>query len=306
MKDPYEVLGTPKTASQAEIRRAYRRLAKELHPDLHPGEKDYEARFKDVAAAYELLSDPEKRRRFDAGEIDASGMERPERRFYKAYAGGDEGEKYSRGFAFREGANMEDIINELFGGARPGRRPRIRMPGADVSYTMRVSFLDAARGARRRLTLPDGRTINVDIPAGIADRQSLRLKGQGQPGFGGGPPGDAFIEVHIEPHPFFTRKDMDVHVEVPVTLREAVLGGRIEVPTIDGSVALTIPENSNTGTVLRLKGRGIRDRKSGVRGDQYVKLKVVLPEKSDEKLKEFLHHWTPKPAEDVRRKAGMS
>jgi DnaJ-class molecular chaperone len=180
------------------------------------------------------------------------------------------------------------------------------MPGADVSYTLRVGFLDAANGARQRITLPDGRAIDVNIPEGTHDRQTLRLKGQGQPGMGGGEAGDAYIEIHVEPHAFFTRKDNDVHVEVPVTVDEAVLGAKIEVPTVSGTVNLTVPAGSNTGTTLRLKGRGILDSRTKARGDQYVKLKVVLPDSPDDELRSFVEQWAKTHKYDVRRKAGMS
>jgi DnaJ-class molecular chaperone len=165
--------------------------------------------------------------------------------------------------------------------------------------------LDAANGARQRITLPDGRTIDVNIPEGTHDRQTLRLKGQGQPGMGGGEPGDAYIEIHVEPHAFFMRKDNDVHVEVPVTLDEAVAGAKIEVPTVSGTVNLTVPAGSNTGTTLRLKGRGVLDSRTKTRGDQYVKLKVVLPDAPDEELRSFIEEWAKTHKYDVRRKAGM-
>lgn len=299
MKDPYEVLGVKRDANPDEIKKAYRQLAKKLHPDLNPGNAEAASKFKDVSAAYDLLADPEKRARFDRGEIDASGAEQPERRYYRAYAEGPEGAKYSGSPHF----DPEDLFADLFGGARGGRRFRAR--GADVSYVLPVDFLEAAVGAKKRVTMPDGRVLDVAIPAGTEDRQTLRLKGQGQPGFGGGPAGDAYIEVHIQPHAFFTRKDMDVHVEVPVSLSEAVLGGKITVPTVDGDVTLTVPRGSNTGSTLRLKGRGIKDRKSGVRGDQYVKLRIVLDDPADPDLVRFVESWEKGRNADVRARAGM-
>ena len=170
---------------------------------------------------------------------------------------------------------------------------------------MPVEFLEAAAGAKKRVTMADGSVLDVNIPAGTEDRQTLRLKGQGQPGFGGAPAGDAYIEVHIQPHAFFTRKDNNIHLELPVSLTEAVLGGRITVPTIDGDVAMTIPKGSNTGTTLRLKGRGIVDRKSKQRGDEYVKLKVVLPEGEDPELARFVESWDKGRADDVRTRLGF-
>jgi DnaJ-class molecular chaperone len=312
MKDPYEVLGVPKDADEDRIKKAYRALAKKHHPDLHPGDKSALAKFQEIQGAYDILSDKDKRRRFDSGEIDASGAERPPRNFYRAYADGGAGDS-GKYYNFAEGADIdiEDLFS-MFGGAGAGgargrgRGAGVKMPGADVSYTLRVSFLDAANGARQRITLPDGRTIDVAIPEGTHDRRTLRLKGQGQPGMGGGEAGDAYIEIHVEPHAFFTRKDNDVHVELPVTLDEAVLGAKVEVPTVSGPVTLTIPKGSNTGTTLRLKGRGILDARTKARGDQYVRLKVVLPDAPDEGLTRFVDEWAKTHKYDVRRKAGMS
>ncbi len=286
MRDPYEILGVRRDASEAEIKKAYRQLAKKYHPDLNPGNAEAASRFKDISAAYDLLSDPVKRARYDRGEIDVTGAERPERHFYRAYAEGPEGMKYGAGPGF----DPEDLFAELFGRGRRGRGFAAR--GADVSYVLPVDFLEAAVGAKKRVTMPDGRTLEITIPPGTEDRQTLRLKGQGEPGIGGGPPGDAYIEVHLQPHAFFTRKDNDVHVELPVSLAEAVLGGKITVPTIDGDVVMTVPRGANTGTVLRLKGRGIVDRRSGQRGDQYVKLKVVLPDPPDPELTRFVENWS--------------
>lgn len=306
MKDPYEILGVSRTATADEIKKAYRKLAKKLHPDLNPGQKDVEAQFKEVTGAYDLLSDAEKRRRFDAGEIDAAGQERPERQYYRQYAYSNDGARYAGDFG-DDGGVGEDIFSELFGRAGRGRRTgNIRMRGSDVTYTLEVPFLDAARGARKRLTLPDGRTLDVNIPAGTHDRQMLRLKGQGSPGIGGGPAGDAYIEIHVAPDAHFRSKDNDVHLDLPVTLQEAVLGGRVEVPTIDGTVTMTVPAGSNSGTTLRLKGKGMVDPSSKQRGDQYVHLSVVLPDDEDGALKEAIGRWAETHSYDVRRKAGLA
>jgi DnaJ-class molecular chaperone len=310
MRNPYEVLGVARDATAEQIKSAHRALAKKLHPDLHPNDKDALGKFQEVQAAYDLVSDAEKRKRYDAGEIDESGAERPQRRYYHSYADSPEGDKYHDVFGQGGGHGFEDLFSDLFGsgagatGAR--RRASIRMPGADVSYTLRVPFLDAANGARQRLALPDGKTIDVTIPEGTRDRQTLRLKGQGMPGIGGAPPGDAYVEIHVEPHAFFTRKDNDIHVEVPVSLDEAVLGAKIEVPTVSGKVTLTVPNGSNTGTTLRLKGRGVLDQRSKTRGDQYVRLKVVLPDAPDAELEDFVRRWAPTRKDDARRKAGMT
>ncbi len=309
MRDPYTVLGVAKTASDDEIRQAFRKLAKKNHPDLNPGDKEAEARFKEISQANEILSDAEKRRRFDAGEIDASGQEMPPRGFYRDEAGGPAGQKYRRAGGAEEFVDMGGIFSEMFGQRRGGGGggfgfggpEGFDMGGLPVSYTLAVPFLVAARGGKQRVTLPDNRTLDIDVPEGTTNGTTLRLKGQGMPGGKGQPAGDAFVEIHVQPHAFFEPRDSDIHVEVPVTLSEAVLGGRIKVPTVGGSVMLNVPAGSNTGSTLRLKGRGLLDRKSGQRGDQYVKLKVVLPDKPDDKLKAFLESWETGKAQDTRQ-----
>jgi len=300
MRDPYEILQVARTASADEIKKAYRKLAKKLHPDLNPGNKAVEQQFKEVSAAYDLLSDPEKRRRYDRGEIDASGMERPQRSYYRNYAEAGDGAKY---WDFgSETFSAEDLFADLFG-SRRGRGRGVRMRGADVTYTTTVDFLDAARGARRRITLEDGKALDITIPPGTEDGQTLRLKGQGRPGVGGGEAGDAFIEIRVLPHPYFTRQGNDVHLDLPVTLPEALLGATVTVPTIEGKVSLKIPPGSNTGTTLRLRGRGIA--REGQRGDQYVKLRVMLPERPDRDLTDFIRRWAEANPYDVRGKAGI-
>jgi DnaJ-class molecular chaperone len=303
MRDPYEVLGVPRNASAEDIKQSYRKLAKKLHPDLNPGNKKAEHSFKEVSAAYDLLSDPEKKARFDRGEIDASGAER-QQPFYKAYAEGEEGARYRR-FDGDESPFADDLFADLFR-ARAGGRQTFRMRGADVSYSLEVDFLEAANGVTRRVTLADGKTLDVTIPPGTEDAQTLRLKGQGQPGMGGAPAGDAFIEIHVRPHPFFTRTGNDVHVELPVSLSEAVLGGSVNLATIDGKVALKIPAGSNSGTVLRLKGKGVLSQATRQRGDQLVKLTLMLPDRIDPELKEFVERWSQAHGYDPRSKAGFA
>lgn len=315
MRDPYEVLGIGRSASQDEIKKAYRKLAKELHPDLNPGNAAVEQRFKEVSQAYGILGDADKRRRFDAGEIDASGQEDPSRGFYRTYAeaGGAHGTggKYTR-YAFDEDFSADDIFADLFGGAfrRDGRhtegRQRTPQRGADVHYTVEVDFLEAAAGARKRIQLSDGKTLDVTIPEGTEEGQTLRLKGKGRPGLYGGPHGDAFLEVHIAPHRHFTRKGSDVHLELPVTLAEALQGAQINVPTVHGKVAMKVPAGANAGTTLRLKGKGIKDRTAGTYGDQFVKLKVMLPEQPDTELTDFVAKWSEQHPYDPRRKAGLA
>ncbi len=296
--DPYEALGVKKNASADELQKAYRRLAKKFHPDLNPENKKAEQQFKEVAAAYELLSDPEKRARFDLGEIDAHGAERPRRRNYRG-ANGDASDYASGpGFAGFAGFDGEDIFAEMFRSARSGGARR----GRDVRYELELDFLDAVNGAKRSLRLPDGSTIDVTIPPGVRDGQVLRLRGKGTPGAHGA--GDALIELRVAPHPFFRREGNDIRLEVPISLKEAVLGGKIKVPTPSGAATVTVPKHTNTGKVLRLKGNGVPGP-GGSRGDQYVTLKVVLPEKPDSKLDEFVAGWNPSSSERPRKRMGV-
>jgi DnaJ-class molecular chaperone len=297
--DLYATLGVGRNASQEDIKRAYRKLAKEMHPDLNPDKPEVGERFKQVTAAYDILSDPERRGRYDRGEIDASGQERPQYQ-YRDFAEDPAAGRYYTREGFGDEEQLHDFFEGLFGGRGAGRGFRVRGRGADVSYTLPVDFLEAARGAKKRVTMADGKTIDLTIPPGVHDRQTLRLKGQGMPGFEGGEPGDAYVEVHVQPHPFFERKDQNIHMDLPVSMPEAVLGGRIEVPTIDGPVTMTVPKGSNTGTTLRLRGRGVRDQKSGQRGDQYVRLQVALPKSQDAELEEFVRRWAGDHAYDPR------
>ncbi|MGE4220853.1 MAG: DnaJ C-terminal domain-containing protein [Alphaproteobacteria bacterium] len=285
MKDPYQILGVARTATAAEIKQAYRKLAKELHPDLNPGDSVVESRFKEVSAAYDLLSDADKRGQFDRGEINPDGSSR--------FAGG-----FRQGG--RAGPDFDDIFSDLFG-RRRGRARTAEMPGKNITYSVQVSFSDAILGTRRRITLYDGKSLQIAIPPGTADGQTLRLKGQGTPGMGGGIPGDALVQVQVEPHPLFRRIGDDIEIDLPVTLDEAVLGGRVDVPTVDGKVAMTVPAGANTGTRLRLKGKGA-PRTGGGRGDQYVRLLVQLPDNPDNELSEFVRNWAKRHSYDVRRR----
>jgi DnaJ-class molecular chaperone len=299
MKDPYETLGVTRSATDKEIKDAFKKLARKFHPDLHPGDKEAETKFKDISAANDLLKDKEKRRRFDTGEIDASGAERPQERFYRDFADGPAYTSHAAQDGFDNNEELEEFLAKAFAGR--GQQRTFRARGQDVSYELPVAFLDAANGATHTITLPEGKTLQVTVPEGAEDRQMLRLKEQGMPGYGGGPPGDAYVELHIQPHPFFLRKDENIHVEVPVTLKEAMLGGRIQVPTISQPVTVTVPKGSNTGTTLRLRERGIRNRKTGQRGHQLMTLKVVLPTAEEPELVEFLETWQPKREQDPRK-----
>jgi DnaJ-class molecular chaperone len=297
VKDPYEILGIARTASSDDIRQAYRRLAKKLHPDLHPGNKAFEERFKEVSIANDLLSDDVKRKRFDSGEIDASGAERPQQQYYKEYAAeAAPGHAYENPSGFRDFADSDDVFAELF--RRQARQSR-RVRGSDLLYRLTIEFLDAVLGITKRLTLPDGGTLDVTIPAGIQDGKTLRLKGKGAPSPGEGEPGDALVEISISPHRFFTRLGDDIHLELPITLAEAVLGARIKVPTPMGPVMLSVPKGSNTGAVMRLKGKGVARR--GGHGDEFVKLKVVLPTEPNPELEKFLASWSPGANYDPRK-----
>ena len=300
--DPYQTLGVKKDAPQDAIQKAYRRLAKKLHPDLNPGNKQAEEKFKEVSAAYDLLGDPDKRGRFDRGEIDASGAERPRQRYYRDFADAGADNPYASDAGFADFAGAEDILSEIFG--RQGRG-NIRMRGADARYHLALDFLDAINGGKRQLTLPDGSVLDVNIPPGTRDGQILRLRGKGRPGIGGGPPGDALIEIEVRPHRIFTREGDDIHVELPISLREAVLGGKVTVPTPSGSVTMTVPKWSNTGTVLRLKGRGVPRPGGGGSGDEYVTLKVMLPDKPDPELEKFVAQWQPATARNPREAMGV-
>lgn len=308
--DPYKTLGVAKTATQGEIKKAYRKLVKDLHPDLHPDDDAKLERFKAVSVAYDLLGDPEKRRRFDAGEIDASGQERPERQYYHQYAGQDGGRRYDPGPGFGDGAgavneeDLSDIFEHLFRGRRGGPaggdfQQEFHARGQDLRYHLEVDFLDAARGAKRRVTMPDGNTIEITIPPGVKDGQTLRLRGKGAPGFGKGEPGDALVTVSVSPHQVFTRSGDDIEMELPITFDEAVLGAKVDVPTVKGTVSVTIPKGGSSGRRLRLRGKGIKSTK-GKAGDQIIRLKIVLPEKIDTELEELARRWRDKAGFDPR------
>ncbi len=311
-EDPYKVLGVDKAASADDIRKAYRKLAKQHHPDLNPGNKAAEEKFKSVSAANELLSDTEKRARYDRGEIDESGADKPPPRSYRHYADAGAGERYaySGGQGF-EAEGFEDIFSTIFqnrgagggGGTQPnGARPS---RGRDAQYALTAEFLDAVNGAQKRLTLPDGQILDVRIPPGTADGDILRLRGKGSPGRDNGPAGDALIEISVMPHKFFRRDGQDIRLDLPVTVQEAVLGAKVNVPTPGGTVAMTLKPHSDTGTELRLRGRGVPAHGGpavgkAAAGDLYVRLQVVTGA-VDEKLEEFLRGWKPERSSDPRR-----
>ncbi len=285
--DPYQTLGVKRDASPEEIRKAYRRLAKKLHPDVNPGDSSAEQRFKDVSAAYNILNDAEQRARFDRGEIDASGAERPRQPYQRARTGTAQGAgRFEDGAGDFGGFGVDDLFSDLFGRGGTGR---FALRGQDVRTQLEVDFLDAVNGASKRVALPDGQTLDITIPPGTRDGQILRLRGKGMPGRDG-PPGDMLVEIGVRPHPFFSRDGDDIHLELPVSLTEATLGAQIQAPTPTGPVALRVPKGSNTGTVLRLRGKGVR-RRDGTRGDEYATLKVTLPDRPDPELENFAARW---------------
>jgi DnaJ-class molecular chaperone len=303
--DLYQTLGIQRGASEAEIKKAYRSLAKQLHPDRNKDNPNAAKRFSEVTAAYDLLSDKDKRAQYDRGEIDEQGQ--PKMPFGAGFGGaggprpgaGGGFEGFEGGFPGGDTADLSDLFEGLFGGATGRRggsggfggfRQRARPPqkGADIAYRLTVPFVEAATLKPQRITLADGKTIDLKLPNGVEDGTKIRLSGKGEQGPGG--PGDAIVTIAIAPHPFYRREGNDIRLDLPVTLKEAVLGGKVKVPTADGPVMLTIPKGSSSGKVLRLKGRGFHD-KSGKRGDQLVSLEVDLPA-GDAELQEFAEKWT--------------
>ncbi len=294
MDDPYKALGLSRDASPEEVRRAYLERARKHHPDLNPGDVKAEELFKQAAAANDLLSDPEKRGKFDRGEIDADGHERAQHANYRDYADGADGHRYSRGGADPEAWENDDfgdIFASMFSESRGGQNGGKRR-GRDARYALHSSFLDAFNGATHRLTLPDGRVLDVKVPAGTEDGQVLRLRNQGGAGRQGGAPGDALIEIQVAPHRFYRRQGQDIRLDLPITLSEAVLGGFVETPTPSGPVRMRVPAGSDTGTELRLRGRGAPAHGGLPAGDLYATLRVRLGA-PDPALEAFLKDWTP-------------
>jgi DnaJ-class molecular chaperone len=302
-QDPYVELGVARGAGQEEIRKAFRKLAKELHPDKNPGDKASEERFKRVSAAFDILGDPEKKAKFDRGEIDADGRETMRNPFGgggSPFGGAGRG-GFGGGGGF-EGADFEDILGEVFGARGGGFRPGgFSQKGQDMRARVEIDLEDAIRGATKRIAFSDGRTLDVTIPKGAAEGQVLRLKGQGHAGRSG-QRGDALVELTIRPHPLYRLQGSDLHMDLPVSVPDAVLGAKVDAPTPDGVVSLTVPKGSNSGALLRLKGRGAVEAGSGRRGDLFARLIVTLPEAPDPELEKFAQAWRDKRPYAPRRK----
>jgi DnaJ-class molecular chaperone len=298
--DPYAALGLTKSASDADIKKAYRKIARSCHPDLKPDDSKAEEKFKIASAAYDLLKDPETRAKFDRGEVDASGAERPQQQqYYRDYAEAP-GNPYRSGQGFEGHNDMSDIFADFLrqrgqeGASFQSRGFDAR--GADQRYMLNVPFLDAVRGGKTQITLPDGSGIEVKIPEGTTDGQIIRLRGKGAQGYGNGPAGDALVTLSVASHPMFERDGNDILITLPITLDEAVLGGKVATPTISGTVNLSIPKGATSGQTLRLRGRGVKGR-----GDQKVTFSIVSPPKIDAELAEFMEGWRKSNAYDPRK-----
>ena len=327
MRDPYQVLGVQKSASSEDIKRAFRRLAKKLHPDANSKDAKAATKFAELNSAYELLGDEKKRKAFDRGEIDAEGKPRfhgfetagagagpggfGREGHFETFSWGPDGFRRSTGRGGGFG-RFEDVLSEMFGStaARPGRRRSAGAEaedfdaihrGQDIGAALTITLEEAAKGVTKRMRLPTGKDVDVKIPAGLTDGQQIRLKGQGLSGYGG-PAGDALISVAIAPHPLFKTEGADLRLELPITLYEAVLGTKVRVPTLEGAVELAIPPGTSAGRTFRLKGKGLPVR--GGRGDLFVVARIVLPDRSDPELEEMMRRWRETKPYDPRKAMG--
>ncbi len=301
--DPYAVLGLKKGADAAEVKKAYRKLAKENHPDVRPNDPAAEETFKRATAAFNLLSDPDKKALYDRGEIDAEGQEQATFRGNPFGGGGNPfgaggnpfGGGQRRSYTYGQGSGepgadgFEDLFSSLFGGGGQQKR-RQATRGQDAKYVVDVDFIDAVTGAKRRLSMTDGKVLDVTIPAGIESGKKLRLRSQGHPGTGGAPPGDAILEVRLKDHPDFVRKGKDIYTKLPISIVEAIEGAKVDVNTPLGRKTLSVPAGANSGGKLRMRGQGVQ--LSDGPGDLYVELRVTLPEKPNSELKNFLKTWS--------------
>jgi DnaJ-class molecular chaperone len=306
MANPYEILGMAPNAAQDDIRKAYRKAAKDTHPDLNPDKPEAEARFKEINSAYDIIGDPDKRKRYDAGEIDETGSERqPERHYYREYAEADPNLRYDRRGTQSSRKSGErsafdyDIFADHFGGGSNG--DYFRMPPQDVRYKLEIDFLDAVKGTKKIVAMPDGKTLDITISAGIREGQVLRLKGQGLPG-SDGKPGDAYVEVSVRLHPGFRRDGYDILSSLPVSLGEALNGASVRVDTVDGPVEVKVPKGAKEGTKLRLRGKGVPRGKTDERGDQFLEVQILPPEGADEALAQFMAEWEKAHPQNPRGK----
>jgi DnaJ-class molecular chaperone len=314
MSDLYQRLGLTKGASKDEIKKAYRELAKKLHPDRNKDDEKIAERFKEVSAAYSILGDDNQRQQYDRGEIDDNGNPMGP----QGFGGGRSGGFGHGGFGARRSRDFdmddaEDLFRSFFSFSGSGSKKQTSNPyttssrskGLDITYQVSIGFEESITGSSRRLKLNDGRSVDIKVPAGIKDGQVIRLSGQGGPGVGGAPKGDALVEVRVAAHPYYTRDGDDIHLELPISIDEAVLGGDIQVPTPSGRLTIRIPRSSSSGKRLRLKGKGVQ-KKSGEPGNMYVSLKIVLPEKRDLELEKQIKDWAPRDGNAIRKKAGLN
>lgn len=300
-QDPYQELGVSRSASQAEIKKAFHKQAKQHHPDANPGNKASEEKFKRLSAAFDIIGDADKRKKFDAGEIDADGRETMRGFSGGPFGGGQAGGFRTEGF---DNVDINDILGEMFGrgggrGQGGGGFGGFSSRGSDVRARLEIDLEDAINGGKKRIAFSDGRTIDVTIPKGASDGQTLRLKGQGSPGRAGA--GDALIELAIRPHPIYRREGENLVMDLPVSVPDAVLGGKVQAPTPEGPVTLSVPKGSNSGAMLRLKGRGLADAR-GRRGDLMARILVTLPDQPDAALETFAEEWREKRPYSPRRR----
>ena len=281
-RDYYEILDVSRKATDDEIKKSYRRLAMKFHPDRNANDKESEERIKEIKEAYEVLSDGRRRAAYD--QYGHAGV----------HAG-------AQGFGDGAGMNFSDIFGDFFGRTSTGAGG-FNMRGMDYRYHLEIEFLEAVNGIKKRVLLPEGETLDISVPSGVVQGQVLRLKGKGGPGVGRGVAGDALIELKIRPHSHFERDGDNILLDLPVALYEAVLGAKVEVPTIAGRVALTVPKGASSGQVMRLRGKGVRNSQTGNTGDQLVKLNVVLPERVDRELFDFMEEWAGKHPYNPRAK----
>lgn len=314
MNDLYKILDVPREASQADIKKAYRTLAKKYHPDTNKDNARVAERFKEVSAAYAILGNEDQRRRYDRGEIDETGAEKQRANPF-GFGGAGRTRAGAGGFSDFDMDEAQEIFSDFFRSAsrRSGGTRRSdanpfeqsgRQKGLDISYQITIGFEESITGSTRRLTLNDGRSVDIKVPEGIRDGQVIRLSGQGGPAFGGGPKGDALVEVRVADHPYYRREGLDIMLDLPISLDEAILGGDIQVPTPKGRLTVRIPKNSSTGKRLRLKGKGVK--RGAELGNMYVTLKVMLPTERDPDLERLIKQWNAGNGDALRKKAGLS